>query len=85
MYLLLKVMYALASAIWTWPPEFTLSIFSPLRPWYVSTCFLCEKGTTFQSTQLTRKFSQDILRLKLEIVNTMNFIVVLGLMRGYES
>ena len=57
--------------------------FSPCRPHYISTGFFVKKNI-FQSTHLTRKFAWDLLRLKLEILNTKTFRLVLGLMRGYK-
>ena len=57
------------------------------RPWYVSAVFFFknqENIPSFQSTHFTRKYPRDLLRLKLEIVNTANFRLILGLIWGYE-
>ena len=59
---------------------------APCRLQYVSTGF-CDKKKKidhFQSTHFTRKYPQDLLRLKLEKLNTMKFILVLGMLRGYK-
>ena len=49
-------------------------------------CFVKKriKYTIFQSTHFTRKHPRELLRLKLEIVNIMKFILVIGLLRGYK-
>ena len=41
-----------------------------------------ENRPSFQSTHLTRKSPRNLLILKLEIVNTMNFGLVLGMVWG---
>ena len=58
---------------------------APCRHRYIlQGCFSKKKRPFFQSTHLTRHIPRNLLRLKLEIVNTMRFILVLGLIRGYK-
>ena len=77
-----------SSSVWTWSPDLSRPIFEPL---YVLVCLYMifwlkkqENRPSFQSTHFTRKSPWGLLRLKLVIVNTTNFRLILGMMRGYQ-
>ena len=58
---------------------------APCTPRYVSAEFLSknqENRPSFQSTHFTRKSPHNLLRLKLEIVNTMNIGLMLRVALG---
>ena len=76
------------SAIQNLLPKFTWSIFNPcVCPGMFLQVFLSKKQENkifFQSAYFTRNVSQILSRLKLNIVNTMKFRLLLGPMRGYK-
>ena len=60
-----RIFYPGASAVWTWSPKFTWSVFNPPA---VPVCFyksFVKKKTIFQSRHFTRKYPRGLLRLKL--------------------
>ena len=62
-------------------------LFFSCRPVYISTVFFPEKEklATFKIAPLQENFPQDLLRLKLEIVHTMNFIWVCMIVCSYKD
>ena len=77
-----------SSAVWTRSPDLLRPIFkTPVGLGMFLHDFLVKKQEnrpSFQSTHFTRKFTRDLLRLKLVIVNTMNFRLMLGLLGDYK-
>ena len=66
-------------------PIYQSLFLDPCRPWYVATGLFGQKTKNipyFQSIHFTRKYPRNLLRLKPEIVNTMKFRLVLGLIWG---
>ena len=72
------------SAVWTRSPKFMWSIFlAPCWPRYDLQDFFTNKDKhrpSFQSTHFTIKYPWDLLRLKLEIVNTTKLRLIPGLL-----
>ena len=70
------VSVALSSALWMWSPEFMgCFLKTPVGPGMFLQEYLSknqENMPSFQSTHLIRKSPRNLLRLKLEIVNTIN-------------
>ena len=80
--------YFSSSAVWTRSPNLSRPIFqTPVGLGMFLHDFFGGKQENrpyFQSSHFTRKFPRDLLRLKLVIVNTTNFILILRMLRGYK-
>ena len=80
--------YFSSSAVWTRSPNLSRPIFyTPLGLGMFLHDLLVKKKEnipSFQSTHFTRKFPRNLLRLKLVIVNTTKFRLMLGLLGGYK-
>ena len=83
---MLKIIYEAWGCIFPVTP-ITRVYFIPLyAPVFFYRIFLRKrrKQTFFQSTHFTRKSPWNLLILKLEIVDTVKFRLVLGIVRGYK-
>ena len=82
-----KTFHRASSDVQTQSPKSLWSIFqSPVGPGMFIP-FFCEKNKKqkkFQSTHFTKKYPWGLLRLKLDILHTVNFRLVIGIVRGYK-
>ena len=74
------------NAVWTRSTDLSRPIFRPLQ---ALVCFYMifwyrkqENRQVFQSTHFNKKSPRNLLRLKLEMVNTMNFGLILDMLQG---